>query len=276
MCDYDGTLVPFDDDPERAVPPQELLEDLRTLAASRRNTVWLISGRDRTFLSRHFGSIEGLGLSAEHGAFVKNPRQEWVSLGEQYDMSVWKQGAREIMEKWTKRTPNTRVEEKQYSLSWHYRKARLSADSRLAEGLGDELQAAIKKYHWDMVVVQGDKVVEVKSRFLDKGQIVTDILQRSYQGRLHILNGGQQGKVDFVLNVGDDTSDEHMFKAVATFPGLGGAYTMWVQHKNKPDKKTEARWKTSPPAHRGMAWNAPPSLLHMFGVITSTSKEHSG
>ncbi|KAK2014518.1 trehalose-phosphatase [Colletotrichum eremochloae] len=261
VCDYDGTLVPFVDDPEHAVPPPQLLRALSTLAASQRNTVWLVSGRDQRFLSKHFGTIQGLGLSAEHGAFIKNPRQNWMSLGEQYD--IWKQGAKRLMEKWTEQTPGTRVEEKQYSLSWHYREAKVSAEdaSLAAKNLGADLQAALKANHWDMVVVHGNKVVEVKSRFLDKGQIVTDILQRSYEGQLHGLNAGKKAKVDFVFVVGDDTSDEHMFKAVATFPGLSGVYTMWVQHEDKPDKRTEAMWKIPPPAKGNMDWNTPPTLL---------------
>ncbi|KAK1976837.1 trehalose-phosphatase-domain-containing protein [Colletotrichum cereale] len=136
---------------------------------------------------------------------------------------------------------------------------------KVAEKLADELQAAAKANHWDMVVVQGAKVVEVKSRFLDKGEIVRTILQQS------------PGHIDFVLNMGDDTADEHMFAAVAAFRDSDDDYTMWVQ--NKQDKATEAKWRIPGPEdawqsrvpglrNKANAWNSPPGLLKMLASLT--------
>ncbi|KAK1976836.1 trehalose-phosphatase, partial [Colletotrichum cereale] len=123
MCDYDGTLVPFVNNPEDAVPSKQLLNDLRVLAKSSSNSVWLISGRDQKFLSTHFRDIPGLGLSAEHGAIVKNPGESWKTLVNLDDIAKWKPGAQNIMQKWANATQGTRVEPKEYSLSWHYREA---------------------------------------------------------------------------------------------------------------------------------------------------------
>ncbi|KAK2030505.1 HAD-like protein, partial [Colletotrichum zoysiae] len=123
MCDYDGTLVPFVDNPEDAVPSTRLLRDLRVLAGSPRNSVWIISGRDQKFLNKHFSDIPGLGLSAEHGAVVKNPGEDWKTLADQDSIATWKEGALKIMEKWADETPGARVEQKKYSLTWHYREA---------------------------------------------------------------------------------------------------------------------------------------------------------
>src|SRR5271169_2418359 len=73
LFDYDGTLTPIVKEPSAAVPTQKLLRTLRALAEDPKNAVWIISGRDQVFLEKHLGDIPGLGLSAEHGCFLRKP-----------------------------------------------------------------------------------------------------------------------------------------------------------------------------------------------------------
>jgi trehalose 6-phosphate synthase/phosphatase len=61
---------------------------LKTLAADPANSVWIISGRDQAFLEKWMGHITELGLSAEHGSFVRHPASnDWENLTETTDMS---------------------------------------------------------------------------------------------------------------------------------------------------------------------------------------------
>jgi trehalose 6-phosphate synthase/phosphatase len=58
------------------------------LVADPSNIVYLISGRDGDFLEEHWGDIDNLGLSAEHGSFVKQPGDsDFVNMTESLDMS---------------------------------------------------------------------------------------------------------------------------------------------------------------------------------------------
>ena len=109
MFDYDGTLTPIVKEPSAAVPTEKLLRTLRALAADPKNTVWIISGRDQEFLEKHLGDISGLGLSAEHGCFLRKPhaaKHEWINLTENLDMS-WQKDVIDIFEYYTERTIGT-------------------------------------------------------------------------------------------------------------------------------------------------------------------------
>jgi trehalose 6-phosphate synthase/phosphatase len=73
-----------------------LIEALERLCADERNIVYIISGRDGSFLQKHLGSIAGLGMSAEHGCFLREPgAKEWIDLTENIDMS-WMDDVEEI------------------------------------------------------------------------------------------------------------------------------------------------------------------------------------
>ncbi|MGE0555739.1 MAG: bifunctional alpha,alpha-trehalose-phosphate synthase (UDP-forming)/trehalose-phosphatase, partial [Gemmatimonadales bacterium] len=79
LLDYDGTLVPFNVEPERAVPDAELLELLRELTRLPETEVHVVSGRPRRFLQRWLGALP-LGLHAEHGAWSRPPAaSEWTT-----------------------------------------------------------------------------------------------------------------------------------------------------------------------------------------------------
>jgi trehalose 6-phosphate synthase/phosphatase len=101
MFDYDGTLTPIVREPSAAVPSERVLLTLKTLAEDPRNVVWIISGRDQEFLQQHLGHIKGLGFSAEHGSFMRNPGEtEWVNLAEKFDMS-WQAEVIDVFQKYT-------------------------------------------------------------------------------------------------------------------------------------------------------------------------------
>ena len=61
-----------------AVPTEDTLTALADLSADPRNLVYIISGRDGAFLEQHLGHIKGLGMSAEHGGFIRAPgSRQW-------------------------------------------------------------------------------------------------------------------------------------------------------------------------------------------------------
>jgi trehalose 6-phosphate synthase/phosphatase len=106
LFDYDGTLTPIVKEPSAAVPTPKLLESLQKLALDKKNIVWIISGRDQEFLMKHLGHIRGLGFSAEHGCFVKQPLSpdgDWLNLTENLDLS-WHKDVLKIFEFYTERT----------------------------------------------------------------------------------------------------------------------------------------------------------------------------
>lgn len=108
--------------PSAAVPPAEMLEALKILVRDPRNVVFVISGRDQACLDNWLGEVEGLGLSAEHGSFIKYPGKKWINLVQEIDFS-WKKQVEEIFNYYEERTQGSFTEHKICSITWHYRLA---------------------------------------------------------------------------------------------------------------------------------------------------------
>lgn len=195
LLDYDGTLVGFKGKPAEAGPDDEIIALLKNLSRDPRNTVVIISGRDKTTLDNWLGHV-GAPLVAEHGGWVRNENRKWESPVP-FDMG-WKKSIRPILELYSDRTPGSTVEEKDFSLVWHYRRA----DPELAYVRGQELKMALVNMteNLDVGVFEGNKILEVKSHVVNKGWATEHWLaERNW---------------DFILAAGDDYTDEEMFSVL--------------------------------------------------------------
>ncbi|MCI0707850.1 MAG: bifunctional alpha,alpha-trehalose-phosphate synthase (UDP-forming)/trehalose-phosphatase [Ignavibacteriae bacterium] len=195
FLDYDGTLTPLMRHPDLASPSQDTLSLLRTLTRDPKNTVIIISGRNRATLSAWLDGIP-IGLVAEHGIWRKEKGGEWESLG--HGASNWKEQLFPIIEQYADRLPGALVEEKEYSLVWHYRMANPDQAQLLAAELTDRLLSFAANN--DVQVLRGNKVIEVRPAAVNKGVAARHWLVR--------------GVSDFVLAIGDDWTDEDMFAAL--------------------------------------------------------------
>jgi len=195
FLDYDGTLVGFNVNIDLASPDQELYKLLQQLTADPRNEVIMISGRKHETLSEWLGNMN-MDLIAEHGAWTKKQGARWKKIPGLTDQ--WKQDIYTTLDTYTDRTPGAFIEEKSYSLVWHYRK--------VEEGLGElranELTNTLRYYTNDkgLQVLPGDKVIEVKNVEINKGRAAINWLQDRHY--------------DFVMAIGDDHTDEDIFKAL--------------------------------------------------------------
>ena len=195
FVDYDGTLVPLMRRPHMAVPTQPVLDLPKTLSSDPRTTTVLISGRDRATLEQWFGKLP-MGMVAEHGMWLRKHGGDWQILG-QYNMD-WKGHLVPILQQYADRLPGAFVEEKEYSLVWHYR----AADPDQARPLAAELTDHLVHFtaNIDVQVLQGNKVVEIRNAGVNKGKAA-----------LHWVS---QENYDYILAIGDDWTDEDLFAAL--------------------------------------------------------------
>lgn len=195
LLDYDGTLVPFSDDPGRAAPDERLRELLRQLGSNPRTDVAVVSGRDRATLASWLGDLP-ISLVAEHGVWFRD-RDERAWMLEEPVSGEWKAAVRPVLADFVDRTPGSLLEEKEYSLVWHYRMCSQElAERRVIEvknALGDDLADR------GIALMDGNKVVEVKPRGVDKGHAAHRWFRDPAYG--------------FVLTAGDDRTDEDVFEA---------------------------------------------------------------
>ncbi len=204
FLDYDGTLVPFSKNPQDAKPDDELHTLLKGLALLEHVKVVVISGRDRHTLEKWLGH-HAIDFVAEHGVWSKFQNEEWkMSTPLNGD---WKEHIAPVLEEYVDRTPKSTVEEKDFSLAWHYRKV----DTGLGESRAREIISHLKflAVNMNLQVLEGNKVIEIKSREVSKGKAVSRIM-KDFWG-------------DFSIAIGDDETDEDMFRAMPE-----NAYTIKV------------------------------------------------
>jgi trehalose 6-phosphate synthase/phosphatase len=196
FLDYDGTLVPFSKVPELAVPDAQTIQLLNDLAEYPGNTVILISGRDKNFLEEWFGALK-LFLIAEHGAYQKTPGKPWECTID--PDQVWKTAFFPLLQRYTDRCRGSFIEEKSSSLAWHYRNASPEIGEIRAKELKDELRSLVaheNKLH----VLDGTLVIEIKKTGYDKGIAAAKFVA--------------QQKYDFIMALGDDKTDEDIFRSL--------------------------------------------------------------
>jgi trehalose 6-phosphate synthase/phosphatase len=195
LLDYDGTLVPFAAEPWLAKPDTELIELLKVLASDPANEVTIVSGRPRQTLENWFGNLP-ISLIAEHGVWLRDKALNWRML--KTVTNDWKQGVRPILQLFVDRLPGALLEEKEFSLAWHYRRADVDQASLRAKELLDDLTGYTRNI--DVQVFEGNKVIEVRNSGINKGTAALEWLT------------GQTP--EFILGIGDDWTDEDMFRAL--------------------------------------------------------------
>jgi trehalose 6-phosphate synthase/phosphatase len=195
LLDYDGTLVPFAPRPQGAKPDEELISLLEALCRSEGNEVVVISGRDKNTLDRWLGQLS-IGLVAEHGAWVRERDGEWEVL--EHLRTDWKDDVRPTLELYVEKTPGSHIEEKEFSLVWHFREA----DPETAPLRALELKNVLSQLMTapDVGILEGSQIVEIKNLGINKGHAAW-----------RWLAGGVW---DFVLAMGDDLTDEDLFSAM--------------------------------------------------------------
>jgi len=206
LLDYDGTLVPFAPLPDQASPDPDLLGLLVGLGARPDRQVSIVSGRTRVQIDRWFGAMP-MGLYAEHGVWCRPSKHEaWRRLEQPVD--AWPPDIVEALEKAGAMLPGSLLEVKSASLTFHFRAAARKWVDRTIPWLRGRLAslAAENSYRF----VEGAELLELRTPGVSKATAATMILQQSPPGAT-------------VVALGDDTTDEDMFRALP-----GSAMTVHV------------------------------------------------
>jgi trehalose 6-phosphate synthase/phosphatase len=215
LLDYDGTLVPFYSLPGQARPDKRILDMLQKLCADPANTVYVISGRDGYTLEQWLGFLP-VNLVAEHGARIRSESRQWENIIE--TDPGWYSDIITVMDEYVRRCNGAFIEKKDFSVAWHYR----NAEPRQAKVLSTELYSELSEFasRHGLQVIMGNKVVEVRYHGVDKGTVVRKIMGRA--------------DYDYMLCIGDDRTDEDMFRVLAAVPeawtikvGLGASFAKY-------------------------------------------------
>lgn len=199
LLDYDGVLVSFRADPDKALLPAATKKILQQLCNQSNTTVVIVSGRRKVDLATWFHDMS-VNLVAEHGAFWRPAGETHWQAAETATAVSWQAELLPILTHYTELTPGAHIERKTTALVWHYRGAavytaqkHLVALNRLLKPLAGPLGLEVRR---------GDMILEIKPVGINKGAAIERWLT-------------ERPRPDFVLAIGDDYTDEDMFMALS-------------------------------------------------------------
>lgn len=193
IFDSDGTLTPFQPDPGLTKADSDITSLIDTLASDRRNHVMVLSGRDRQSLAALWNGAYII-LVAEHGGYYKTPGNRWHQVFAKNPQ--WISRSLPSLSALCFEYEGSFVEEKSFSLAWHYR----SIADKISSDEKNQILTAIKSmpHSAEFMIYEEDCVIELRTPGIDKGRFVSRwIGNRNY---------------DFIMAVGDGSTDEDIFK----------------------------------------------------------------
>lgn len=233
--DYDGTLRKYESQPELAEPTQRLLEALKKLSSCDDNIVFIVTGRQKSTMVDWFRGI-GVGFAVEHGFSLrwpdhlrdhfrgkKEPDPElddvwnrwengyivgrddtWDDLMSTKDLIAMRDAletAGALLRRIEDCTPSSFLAQKESAFSWHFR----DADPDFAVSRAHDARQALEEVlvGSPMEVLMGQKILYVRPKGVHKGAAVGEVIRL-------LEERGELPK--WVLSIGDDRTDEDMFK----------------------------------------------------------------
>lgn len=201
FLDYDGTLTPIAPRPQQALLPSGTKSLLSVLSGFAPLKVAVVSGRSLDDIRRLVG-VRGLYYAGNHGLEASGPRLVFRS-GQMSQTQRVLRAIRKVLETSIRDIPGAHLEDKGFSLSYHYRLVKPKDQGRARQIFRDAVLAVCDRKK--IRIVAGKKVLEVRpvTRW-HKGTILAWFLE-------HAMFSDASRPV-MPIYVGDDTTDEDAFR----------------------------------------------------------------
>ncbi|RCV14051.1 hypothetical protein SETIT_2G396100v2 [Setaria italica] len=255
FLDYDGTLSPIVEDPDRAVMSEEMRDAVRRVAEQFPTAI--VSGRcrDKVF---NFVKLTELYYAGSHGMDIEGPAKqsnkhvqanaeeavhyqagsEFLPIIEEHPAKHDVMHVRTCRRRWQvyrtltakmESIAGAKVEHNKYCLSVHFR----CVQEEEWKAVEEEVRSVLKEYP-DLKLTHGRKVLEIRPSIKwDKGKALEFLLKSlGYAGRSDV----------FPIYIGDDRTDEDAFKVLR---GMGQGIGILV---SKFPKETAASYSLRDPA----------------------------
>jgi len=203
FLDYDGTLVPIAQTPQKAVLPRAVKRTLAGLSRIKDVKVVVISGRSLKDVRRMVG-LNNIIYAGNHGL-------EMRGAGVVFDHPTSSASRKAIdticssLRSELSALKGVLIEDKGKTLSIHYRLAGKKESSKIKEMISKAVSASVKRHL--VRITDGKKVVEIRPPvYWDKGNAVAWLLKK-------LAKGPKAGRT-LPIYIGDDKTDEDAFKAL--------------------------------------------------------------
>ncbi len=201
FLDYDGTLTPIVQTPEKAFLPKDAKGLLEKISQVPGLKLAFISGRSLKDIKEKIGLKQAI-YSGNHGLEIEGPKLRFETPVSARYKKILGQLKSDLGKKIAD-VKGAFVEDKGLSLALHFRLVKRSEVSRLKSAFHEAVNFCLAK-NW-IKIKEGKKVLEVRPVLeWDKGKVVLWLLSREKFRRLDTLP----------VYIGDDATDEDAFGAL--------------------------------------------------------------
>jgi trehalose-phosphatase len=198
FLDFDGTLVPIQDNPTQCFLSPKTKSQLETISLSEKASIAVLSGRSLKDIKKRV-QIQGIYYGGSHGLEISGPNLNYLHP----DALCGKRVIDRIFRKIEKRICGIRgafIEKKNFGFSLHYRSAEKEGKALIKEIFREVIANDLDPQAF--FVLRGKKVLELVPRIKwNKGRAALFLLQ-------------SQKKDCLPIYVGDDVTDEAAFNAL--------------------------------------------------------------
>ncbi len=203
FLDYDGTITPIQKTPSEAVLSPDTIHLLQQLIQLPDVRVTIVTGRSMKDI-RNFITFENIRLVANHGFHICQNKSEWIHPDALTSRPKMHQ-LQEILQNALDSFSNVYVEDKQFTLSVHYR----NVIAQNVPFVKELTMKTISSFDPELIITEGKEVLEVRPAVeWGKGHAVRKILKEH-----------QYPPNSLKIYIGDDITDEDAFKVLKP-PGI--------------------------------------------------------
>jgi trehalose 6-phosphate synthase/phosphatase len=211
------------------LPSKRMLDALSMITSDPRNTVYVVSGVSRLNLTAAIGHIKGLGLVSDNGALYSwansihadtveeaavragddsgelKDERHWHRHAFSFDWRPIREVVDPILNMYCTRTNGSVLRHTEQGIAWNFRSTDPEWGLVQANSLHQDLEEVVRDFPVNIVRKKG--LLEIAPEGLNKGVVARQILAHdaaTHSGR----------HPDFLFCIGDDTTDESMFKAI--------------------------------------------------------------
>lgn len=198
FLDYDGTITPIRNTPNEAILAPDTTHLLQRLIQLPNMRVTIVTGRSMEDIRRLI-PFENIGFIANHGFHILQDGTEWIHPDAVSSCQTLHQ-LHAILQNALKQFQKAYLEDKQFTLSIHYRNVYIQEEPTFKE----IARKTVCAFDPRLVITEGKEVLEVRPPVdWGKGRAVMEILKTS-QHSAHSLQ----------MYIGDDITDEDAFQVI--------------------------------------------------------------
>jgi len=201
FLDYDGTLTPIVNRPDKALLSQDNRQLLKSLTKNEKIIISIVTGRDLKKIKRLI-RIKDIYYAGCHGLEISSKTKDYVLPQVRKTLSILSK-IKHALKKELKDIKSAQIEDKGLILALHYRRVHKSQILKVRKIFYDYLKPYIDSKK--VKVGKGKKVLEVRPPLdRDKGMYCLHLLDSLKKRYKNILP----------LYIGDDDTDETAFRAL--------------------------------------------------------------